>query len=122
MFELLPGSSENCIGFRVSGTVAADDYGILLPRLDEAIAAYGKIKLLVLMEDFQGWDGLDAAKADFRLGTQQYRQVQRAAFVGQGKWQKRLVRIMDPLTRHTEERFFETDQLEAAWQWVKGDQ
>jgi hypothetical protein len=122
MFELLPESSENCIGFRVSGTVAADDYGILLPRLDEAIAAYGKIKLLVLMEDFQGWDGLDAAKADFRLGTQQYRQVQRAAFVGQGKWQKRLVRIMDPLTRHTEERFFETDQLEAAWQWVKGDQ
>ena len=121
MFELLPGSSENCIGFRVSGTVAADDYGILLPRLDEAIAAYGKIKLLVLMEDFQGWDGLDAAKADFRLGTQQYRQVQRAAFVGQGKWQKRLVRIVDPLTRHTEERFFETDQLEAAWQWVTGD-
>jgi hypothetical protein len=119
MFELLPESTDNCIGFRVSGKVAAEDYDRLLPKLDEAIAAYGKINLLVLMESFEGWDGLDAAKADFRLGTQQYRQVHRAAFVGQVKWQKRLVKIVDPLTRHTEERFFETDQLEAAWHWVK---
>ena len=66
-------------------------------------------------------DGLDAAKADFRLGTHQYRQVERAAFVGQGKGQKRLIKIMDPFTRHTEERFFEHDQLEEAWNWAKGD-
>jgi len=32
---------------------------------------------------------------------------------------KRLIKIMDPLTRHTEERFFEADQLEEAWLWVK---
>ena len=82
MFELLPESTENTIGFKVSGKVVAEDYDLLLPRLDEAIAAHGKINLLVLMEDFGGWEGLDAAKADFRLGTMQYRQVERAAFVG----------------------------------------
>ncbi|MGD9047869.1 MAG: STAS/SEC14 domain-containing protein [Anaerolineae bacterium] len=120
MFEILPESTENTIGFRFSGKIAAEDYELLLPRLDEAIAAHGKINLLVVMGDFEGWNGLDAAKADFRLGTQQYRQVERAAFVGQGKWQKRLVKIMDPFTRHTEERFFEHDQLEAAWLWAKG--
>jgi carbamate kinase len=120
MFELLPESTGNTIGFRVSGKLTAADYDMLLPKLDEAIAAHGKINLLVLMEDFEGWDSLDAAKADFRLGTQQYRQVERAAFVGEGKWQRRLVKIMDPLTRHIEERAFERDQLHEAWQWVKG--
>ena len=121
MFELLPESTENTIGFSISGKLTAEDYELLLPKLDEAIAAHGKINLLVFVAgDFGGWQGLDAAKADFRLGTHQYRQVERAAFVGQGKRQKRLIKIMDPLTRHTEERFFEHDQLEEAWNWAKG--
>ena len=120
MFELLPESTEDTIGFSISGKVADEDYELLLPKLDEAIATHGKINLLVLLGDFEGYDGLDAAKADFRLGTHQYRQVQRAAFVGQGKGQKRLIKIMDPFTRHTEERFFEHDQLEEAWNWARG--
>ena len=120
MFELLPESTDDTIGFSISGKVTAEDYELLLPKLDEAIAAHGKINLLVVMGDFEGWDGLDAAKADFRLGTHQYRQVERAAFVGKGKGQRRLIKILDPLTRHTEERFFEHDQLEEAWNWAKG--
>jgi carbamate kinase len=119
MFELLPESTEKCIGVSIRGKLAAKDYDMLLSKMDEAIEAHGKLNLLVLMEDFEGWEGLDAAKADFRLGTQQYRLVQRAAFVAEGKWQRRLIRIMDPLTRHTEERAFELDKLEEAWQWVQ---
>ena len=119
MIEILPQSSETCIGFKVSGKVTAEDYDVLLPRLDEAISAHGKINLLVVMGDFEGWAGLDAAKADFKLGTQQYRQVEKAAFVGDKKWQEWMVKIMDPFTRRTDERFFDLDRLEDAWQWVK---
>lgn len=119
MIEILPQSSETCIGFKVSGKVIAEDYDVLLPRLDEAISAHGKINLLVVMGDFEGWAGLDAAKADFKLGTQQYRQVEKAAFVGDKKWQEWMVKIMDPFTRRTDERFFDLDRLEDAWQWIK---
>ena len=119
MFERLPESTEDTIGISVSGKVTAGDYERLIPMLDEAIAAHGKINFLVVLGDLEGWEGLDAAKADFRLGTHQYRQVERAAFVGEGKAQRRLVKILDPFTRHTEERFFEHDQLEEAWKWVK---
>ena len=119
MIEILPQSSETCIGFKLSGKVTAEDYDVLLPRLDEAISAYGKINLLVVMGDFEGWAGLDAAKADFKLGTQQYRQVEKAAFVGEKKWQEWMVKIMDPFTRRTDERFFDLDRLEDAWQWIK---
>jgi len=81
MIEILPESTQNCIGFKISGEVEAEDYAKLLPIMDEAIAAHGKINLLVVIEDYEGFDGLDAAKADFRFGTQQYRQVEKAAFV-----------------------------------------
>ena len=119
MIEILPQSTESCIGFRISGKLTAEDYDVLVPKLDQAIAASGKINILVVMGDFEGWGGLDAAKADFNLGAQQYRQVEKAAFVGDKKWQAWMVKIMDPFTRRTVERFFDLSALESAWRWVK---
>ena len=121
MFELLPESTENCIGFKVSGKVTDEDYDGLLPVLDKAIAAHGTINLLVVFGDMEGWEGLDAAKADFDFGTQQYRQVEKAAFVSDKKWQKWAIQLMDPFTRRTTERFFDSDHLSEAWRWVKDD-
>ena len=122
MIKILPQSSEAAVGFEVSGKIIVEDYDILLPKMDEAIAAFGTINLLVVMGDLKGWDGLDAAKADFKFGTQQYRQVDKAAFVGDKKWQKWMIKAMDPFTRRTDERFFKMDQLEEAWRWVKTNQ
>ena len=119
MIEILPQSTESCIGFRISGKLTAEDYDVLVPKLDQAIAASGKINILVVMGDFEGWGGLDAARADFNLGTQQYRQVEKAAFVGDKKWQAWMVKVMDPFTRRTVERFFDLSALESAWRWVK---
>ena len=121
MITILPESTDNCIGFKISGEVNAEDYDTLLPKLDQAIAAHGHINLLVLMEDFKGYDGLDAAKADFQFGTHQYRQVEKAAFVSDKKWLERVVKIMDPFTRRTKEKNFEPNQIEEAWAWVLGD-
>jgi len=39
--------------------------------------------------------------------------------VGDKNWQGWMVKILDPFTRHTKERFFEVDQLEDAWSWIK---
>jgi hypothetical protein len=122
MIEILPQSSETCIGFKISGKLSVDDYDRLLPKLDEGIAAHGKISLLVLMGDFEGWASLDAAKADFKLGTQQYRQVERTAFVGEKKWQEWMVKLMDPFTRRVDERYLDLDRLDEAWQWIEESQ
>ena len=119
MFELLDESTENCVGFRVSGKVSTEDYDVVLPKLDAAIEAHGRINLLVEWGEVEGMEGLDAAKADWSLGTHQYRQVDKAAFVGDKKWQKSVIKIMDPFTRRTTERFFGIDQLQEAWRWVK---
>jgi hypothetical protein len=119
LFELLPESTETTIGFKISGKITAADYDALLPKLDEAIAAHGKINLLVLVKDFD-FKGLDAAKADFQFGTHQYRQVEKAAFVSDKKWMEWSIKIMDPFTRRTDEKTFGPEQLEEAWTWVLG--
>ena len=65
MFEVLPESTEDCLGFKVSGKLTAEDYAELLPQIDEAIAAQGQINMLVLIDHLEGWEGKDAAKADY---------------------------------------------------------
>ena len=120
MFTILEKSEGNCLGFKVSGKAQKEDYEMLLPKLDEAISVYGNINLLVVLEDFEGWDGLDTAKTDYEFGTHQYRQVERCAFVSDKNWPKWMVKFMDPFTRRTEEKFFEPEQLSEAWEWVCG--
>ena len=116
MFEILPESTETCIGFKVSGKVSAEDYEPLLAKMDDAIAKHGKVNLLVT-GNFSGYDDMDAVKADWNFGTRQYRQVNKAAFIGDKKWQKWVVKLMAPFTR-AEERFFEPDQIDQAWKWA----
>ena len=99
--------------------MTSEDYDVLLPRLDKAIAACGRVNLLVLMRDFEGWAGLEPAKADSEFGVHQYRQVEKAAFVSKQKWLEWAVWIMNPFTRRNHERFFSPAQLDEAWQWVK---
>ncbi|HJS30174.1 MAG TPA: STAS/SEC14 domain-containing protein, partial [Anaerolineales bacterium] len=74
---------------------------------------------LLLVEDFHGWDSLDAAKADYHFATDQYRHVKRCAFVSEKDWHKWAVRLLDPFTRRTDEKFFELGELEKAWAWVR---
>lgn len=118
MFEILGESTETCIGFKASGKVVTADYEKLLPRLDKAIEAHGKINMVVVLSDFDGWGQLDAAKADFQFGRDEYRSVERCAFVSDKMWHKWMVKLMDPFTRHTDEAYFDPSQLQDAWNWA----
>lgn len=119
MIEILPESTETSIGFKISGKIEAADYEVLVASVDEAINKHGRINLLALMGEFEGVKGFDTLKADFSFGTQEYRQVDRAAFVGEKTWHEWIVKIMDPFTRRTDERYFELGQLDEAWKWVQ---
>jgi len=119
MFEILDKSGGNSVGFKASGKVSGEDYDVLFTMIDKAIDEYGEINLLVLLEDFSGWADKEAAEADFKFGTQQYKQVKRCAFVSDKKWHEWAVKILDPFTRRTEEKFFETSDLQEGWQWVR---
>jgi hypothetical protein len=121
MIEIMSESTETCIGIKVSEKVSGKDYEVLLSKVDEAIEAHGKINMLLLIQDFQGPADLDAAKADLKFGTGQYRQVERCAFVSDKNWHKWVVKLVDPFTRRTQEEFFEPGQLQEAWAWACGD-
>lgn len=117
MFELLEGSEGKVVGLHASGRLTDSDYRIFMPKIEERIDAYGKIKLLVDLEDFVGWD-MHAAWDDFTFGMTHWHHFEKMALVGDKSWEKITALAADRLMRG-EVRFFDLKDRAAAWAWIK---
>lgn len=52
MIELISGLPDEVVGFEGVGEVTSDDYkGTLIPAVEAALAAHGKIRLLYVLGD-----------------------------------------------------------------------
>ncbi len=119
MIELMPESSGNTPGFVATGQLTDDDYKqVFIPRLDEALAAHGKLKvMLVLGEGFEGWD-LHAMWDDARWGMKHRTDYTKLAVVGGPKWVDWAMRVASHLVE-AEVRTFDLAQRDEAWAWVQ---
>ncbi len=117
MFQEIPVSEKNIFAFRVSGKLTDEDYKTFLPRLDVLIRGYGKLSLLFELDDFKGW-ALDAAWDDLKYGREHEGDFERIAVVGEKRWHRWIVSLAGLLTS-TEIRFFDRDDLQLAWDWLR---
>jgi hypothetical protein len=101
----------------VLGRVTQDDMKEILPKLEAFIARHGKIRIVEVIENFEGFDPatmLDGIKFDIAHLTD----VTHAAVVSDIGWigfVTRATAMMMPLTV----RMFEMDQLQKARDWAR---
>lgn len=118
MYEILPESTGNIIGVRVSGELTEADYDRLVPSLEARVREHGPLRILFLMEDWHGWDSLGAlwedAKGDVRLNEH----VKRLAMVGEEDWERWMTTLSKPFAEGTL-RYFDRAQLDEAWAWIR---
>ena len=117
MFEVLPQSEGKIVGIRATCTLTDADYADLMPKLEERIVEHRRIRLLVDLEGFEGWDLL-AAWDDFTFGMTHWHHFEKMAIVGDRTWEETAAKAMDLLMR-SEVRFFEIQNRDAAWDWIK---
>ena len=81
MIEVMPESEGKVLAVKATGKLTNDDYGdVLVPKMDEILAAHGGVRLLLYMDDeFEGWAG-GAVWADAKLGVQQASTALRGGF------------------------------------------
>ena len=117
MFEILPQSSGNVIGFRINGKLMHADYEQFVPQLESLIQQHGSLRCYCEITDYQGisfraiWDEL---KFDVTHGNQ----IERCAVVGDSTWQKWMTNMSKVLFRKADIRYFTQDQADEAWDWV----
>ena len=113
MIEPLPAEASGIVGFRFSGTLHDADYRIFVP----ALAGGGKVRLLIVFDDFHGWD-LHAAWDDFKVGMTHYADFERIAVVGDNRLEAVIATFLKPFTQATV-RYFDKTGMDAARAWLR---
>jgi hypothetical protein len=112
--ELLAG---RILEIKLSGKLHKEDYQHFVPLVERLIGQFGKVRLLVEMHDFHGWD-VSALWEDLKFDIKHFKDIERLALVGESKWEKGMATFCKPFTT-AEIRFFDIKDMIAARQWVE---
>src|SRR5208283_5010459 len=69
-------------GVHVSGKLHRQEYEKFVPDKERLIKQYGKIRVLMVMRDFHGWD-TGALWEDIKWDAKHFNDVERVAIVGE---------------------------------------
>ncbi|MDX1679247.1 MAG: STAS/SEC14 domain-containing protein [Akkermansiaceae bacterium] len=100
----------------VSGKLRAEDYEQVVPRLERMLRLHGKIRMLLQLHRFQGWDA-GALWKDIQFDLHHLSDIERLAVIGEEKWEAGMAEFSIPFT-HAEVRYFPSDKAELARHWV----
>jgi hypothetical protein len=98
------------------GKLSREDYEKVIPDTERLIRQHGKIRVLVTMHEFEGWDA-GALWEDAKWETRHFTDIEKLAIVGEESWQKWMAGFCDAFTK-AEVRYFNCAQLDEAHIWV----
>lgn len=118
MVELLKEFPDFVAAYRATGRVGKREYEqVVMRRVDEVAARYGKINFLVLLEtDMQNYR-LPAFIDYLKVSFEHFSRWERMAIVSDQRWLRLMYEILSPLV-HGEIKGYELKDYEAAKQWV----
>ena len=117
MITRLERTKDSVLGFAFSGKLHDEDYQHFVPTVDAAIAAHGKVRLLIHLVDFQGAD-MHALWDDTKFTATHYAKLDRFAVVGDKRWQEWMAKACKPFTL-AQVRYFDAAQIDTAWAWLE---
>lgn len=118
MIEQIHGLPENVLAFSAKGDVTAEDYeSVLIPAMDAAHDAHGKVRLLFQMgPEFSGYEKA-AMWDDAKVGMKHFTHFEKVAIVSEDKSIVRSVKAFG-FMMPGEVELFSNDQMDAAKAWI----
>ena len=120
MIEKLEQSSENVLGFKVSGDVVKADYDVMVPAVEAALKTNEMVMVLLDMTGFK-WEKAEAWGSDLKFGREFRHKITKMAIVGDKNWEKWLTALVDPFYAK-DAKFFHPEESDKAWAWLRKDQ
>ena len=121
MIRVLDDMPAGVLGFEAIDDVEEEDYAnVLVPAIEQAIAEYGKVRIVyVLGPEFDEYEG-DAAWEDLKLGVRHPASFERMAIVTDARWAGPAVKAFSILWPG-QARAFPLAGLESAKRWAADD-
>ena len=98
------------------GKLHREDYEKFVPETEKLMRQQRKIRVLVTMHDFHGWDA-GVFLQGIKWNAKHFSQIECLAIVGEKTWHKWMAGFCRPFTG-AQIRYFTLDQLSAARAWV----
>lgn len=109
----------NVLEVDLHGKLNRADYERFAPETEALILKHGRIRVLVTMHDFEGWDA-HAVWEDIKWNARHFNQIERLAIVGKKTWHRLMTGFARPFTL-TQVRYFTPEQLSEARAWIAGN-
>ncbi len=106
------------LAVHVSGKLVKADYEQFVPEFETLVEKHGKLRILVEMSDFDGWDAA-ALWEDIKFDARHFSDIERLAMVGESKWQHGMAIFCKPFTTATI-RYFDHADADVAKAWLAG--
>jgi len=116
-FEVSEISDGKIIEVKLSGKLSKEAYDVFVPLTEARIEQFGKIRMLVILHDFHGWD-VGALWEDLKFDVKHFNDIERLALVGESKWQKGMATFCKPFTSASI-KYFDVAELDAARTWIQ---
>ena len=107
------------IEVELTGKLSKEAYEQFVPLTEQRIQQYGKVRMLVVLNDFHGWDA-GALWEDTKFDVKHFNDIERLALVGESKWEKGMATFCRPFTTAKIE-YFDLAQLDDARRWIQED-
>jgi hypothetical protein len=114
--ELTEQNEGGYLEVRVTGTLERQDYERFEPVVERLIGEHGKVRILVQMHDFHGWDA-GALWEDIKFDARHFKDIERLALVGEKRWEQGMALFCKPFTT-AKVRYFDESELETARFWI----
>ena len=122
MFALLPQSEASIYGFKITGKLSLDDEKTMIHLMNDGIAAYGKVRVLVDVDDYTGASAT-ALWEDLKWMSSHITSVERLAIVVESEVLAWLIRQDARIAKYVgvEEKHFMPADTDSAWDWLTAD-
>lgn len=106
-----------CVQISLLGKLDPEWYKQAERDLDALLQDRPGFRLLIDLREFDGWQGLSALAAHFRLASRHIGQLDRAAIVGDKSWQRMAQKVASHVLG-TRTQFFPSEEYDNAMAWL----
>ena len=96
-----------------------EDYPEFVGTIEQAIAKWGKVRLLFEFREFHGWN-LAGFWEDLKFDYEHFADFDRIAIVGDAGWEKWMTVLCKPITKAAL-KYFDLPERDAALAWLSED-
>lgn len=117
MVKIIEKHAGKIMEVELGGKLTHEDYQLFIPECERMIQRHGKIRILVDMAGFHGWEG-GALWDDIKFDVKHFSDIEKIAMVGDTAWEKGMSVFCKPFTT-AKIRYFDRAKLPEAEAWLE---